>query len=975
MLIKQNKYLLFFIVFLILSFAMPSIVNADSLEFEKQWLEQEKNFLSSNILFSEELDVFSDVALISKYRKQLVHITALYECNKQGYSISDVVSSIIETTNGNKPNHRCLKAYYKSSYQIYNFENDLNDNPTYQFLLHYTEKDYEKYFIDKAFELSSQNRMHEAADALARIMTNIINEDKSYRTILGIKLMNTAQNERDALKTLYACIQTMDAENPFAEIYKKISTYEYKDPGFACISDKSNLRDRVRVYQLLGIAVRSPIFMDILQESSSSIETTKYNLKIYSQILEEIETLEKKYSEEKFFSFDQYADMTTPTSGFTYKGMLLLDYRENPAPNAIHRLIALNTKMNDLMKARIKTLSIAELKQIKEGLLACGGEFVSGFFTKEGGAFIITGAAAFIFSPQYGGAVVLTAGYLVLMGTTSTLTDQWEQLDLNGKVSGVCSIVLQAAMIEGGMKGVKIAAESPSLIALRTKLGIINKPNIPRSRKPLSAIPSKAIEELKPKEKPTETVFSTVSETPLRKFLNQLHDKYSSALKENDPRFKTLEAVGTKIKYNELIENSKKSKADVFEQMSEKYLDKGTDAIFEQRRNEITKIFEDYRKGAINEAHAAESLELWDDFSGDVALAVFFRERGLLDKAFSEYYVAAKAAMKVDYSNMNEYIEILNSFIGSEHVRTGEFFKPKEQNLMKRLADMSSGAADHTAVQSSIPNIYPRMSEFIEYVYNYLENSGLRSPKRVYLSRDANVLFMIDYIRSLRSGKNTNNLHLAYVSRSTVSGQKKLGSTFLGDPEPSIYDPTFTYDGNINKIIQDAFRNARERAGGEEIYSKLLQEDKEKILLDEYQRLFDQEMAPDSPFYKATKATYENLRKEGIITDMPNQEIVFIDTGKGSLIIHLAGIIRYFHKDAKIKGVVFSGYAEFAQPNLGASGALETFASYYTGIEGGHIINPRTYSVDITAKSPSNLIDVIFRVLEEEKKYSLQKQG
>src|SRR3989338_11083933 len=133
MIMSYKKYLFIVIAFLL----VVPLAHADNLQYEKQWLELEANYLDGKIKFMDNLDVFRDATIEGIYQKQLAYISALHHCNSMGYSVGDMLDhiKIMAATNGIIRTHPCIRDYLinsKSSvvHLDYLLES-LDDNPMF----------------------------------------------------------------------------------------------------------------------------------------------------------------------------------------------------------------------------------------------------------------------------------------------------------------------------------------------------------------------------------------------------------------------------------------------------------------------------------------------------------------------------------------------------------------------------------------------------------------------------------------------------------------------------------------------------------------------------------------------------------------------------------------------------------------------------------------------------------------------------
>ncbi|GEM_PF-3093267 len=1033
------------LILLIVFFSVSSIsfaANKELLDWEADKLNFESDFLSAKLNFpADKFDLFAnkDIGLFSgnfepfgketweQYQMEMLSIRAAYHCNRLGKSVGEVAKFIEKSQQITDKSVRatmvCIQDFYKNpdrfcpsqgkkctsstTYALYIFSKFDQDvlyshiagskytltNPTLHFL-NIWGKEYpniEKFFIQQALYSEQEGKIERAIDIYARLM-DIIKNDKDnqdFKTQQGFYLMNVNKNERDSLESVYSCSKELGVENPFSEIFKKtadknniiISTvyipsettfYAIKKTGMSCVDNKGTDKNKVEAYMRLTLGIRGDTFTKILRESNRDIKATKTNLERYSKLLNEVKTLEDRFKE-GFSNYQEYFKNSYDSNG-----------KKTPYTN-LRKLTMFNQK--------IKKLSI-QTDTIFRGVTRCTSGLIVGSLSPEGVGFVVAGVLAV---PLEAGTApaVLVGGIFLATGAYSTgeaainLEEQWQELDTSGKSQGVCNVAISALMTAAGYK----AVEYSPVKTTSTKINVWEVQGKPKTAgEPIK----QQIEKLK--DRGAKSIPEPVAERPLTALEQAvLHlSEEKRVVAENIG--KTLEKrLGLKYEnWNPEVKN-------IFDMLMEKYSTDGLDEAVYLWKDEINKRYLEIRqlreelvgKSATDQVAWQDQIEvyqreiaLYEDFGGDVILGLFPNKPKSI-KLFGKDNALVKSILRTDYSDMQNFVHSVNDILRNERVRGGRGFTLEEREFLLGLSEyVNKASVNKGGINAIFDDVYMKSSTLVDFAYDFQRKSGLTNSKRVYLARDGTLPYEIDYIRTMRAGKDVGKVHDVLSSRSTLSGKKGEGDS--GSSASSIYydasHDMYNFNYESVKFRDDAITHVRTDVA-KSMFNKdptvvqltvdeiqqvdnyiagLTPDEKYTLITEKYQKLFENEMSDTkSAFYKATSATYKNLVKDGVVTNTPKQEIIFIDTGSGNIPYHLQAVVKHFHPDAKVRSVVIYGFEELPHSSNGWD-MVEIFSDAYLGLESGPIINPKTFEVDVKAKNTQDLMYVILNVMDRE---------
>ncbi|MBI5226686.1 hypothetical protein HY994_05665 [Candidatus Micrarchaeota archaeon] len=449
---------------------------SNNLEFERSWLESEFSFLGAKLqipLETKDLTEFLPVTLPKSYGNEYLSSAILLHCNHLGVSVGQVKTFIERTADFKdyyKPVISCIQDFSRnptrfipgwvgpSSGPLQKIVSDaMKSNPVIAYLVEEDwggYADYQIFLIDFARSYEKYGKYAEAIDTYARMTNRILHDSPSFRSVVGNYLIHLGSVERQGLQTVYYCAsQLANKENPFEFLTKKTNTKSYQS-GIACVDSKGSGREKIDAYRRLGLGIRSPTFLSIYKDSNQDTTLTLTTLKHYGELLEEITQLEAAYV---------YLDAEKFKTNPPLSNLVILD----------KHMLWIATE-----KAKYSTITLGEAQQIWAGSKTCGNGLVTGLFTKESVGLIALGATMSVFGGPVGiaatGVIFVGAGAAFTGLSAYDLNQQWDDLDLSGKTTGICNTAAQALMTVTGAKAswTEAAAKGVRLTDFTQKLVI-----------------------------------------------------------------------------------------------------------------------------------------------------------------------------------------------------------------------------------------------------------------------------------------------------------------------------------------------------------------------------------------------------------------------------------------------------------------------------------------------------------------------
>ena len=467
-----------FVILLIAAVFMFSSISTyasdPQLDYEHELLSFEKTFLQNKLQYMEFERDISEAwieyfnAISVRYSNQLVAVKALDYCNRKGMSIGEILEML--NTEG-QTDIECLKKLrqYPYNYLKSAIRNSAKTNPTLAFLtadLSGTQSDYEDFYIQ--FGLRTEKfgalKTEEAMDIYLRLANMVIANDNIFRTQASQNIMISSRFERDGIRTLSSCIDSMSDANPFERIAAKTKSKNsvklFDNPDFKinipCIDNKATVKEKKEAYIKLFIGMYGLIYNHIHGDSDNNANEMKKNLKRYITILDEVEILEKRYL------------------GLDYNSVQA-DKFFSHLPSSMHKIVFLYTYTNRLGSGKLETISIGKLDAISTGIERCGEGFTRSIFTKEGVRFLVIGSVVIVATmpgiaaaAPAGATVVAASGSIMLLGAGAYFTADtgidlykyYDEMSVEEISEKGCSFVLQGGFTITGLKGFKAYAKN-----------------------------------------------------------------------------------------------------------------------------------------------------------------------------------------------------------------------------------------------------------------------------------------------------------------------------------------------------------------------------------------------------------------------------------------------------------------------------------------------------------------------------------
>lgn len=719
MISKKIIFLSFFIAILI----FISSANALTLENEKKWIEFEARYLQGKLaLPDEKIDVLFDTPKLLQYQKELYAIRMLYHCNRMGSSVKDVVN-FIEKTSGFEDYYRPVKScirdfwkspekYWKDAYKFILFirvsdkeiPETLQYNPTYQFLRasETSPINYEEFYFTKGIDFQASADYIRAVDVYGRLINKLLDENpENNRLKIALYLSGLEKNDREQMKTLYVCTKDIKQENPFSYLYKQTNSKnfdDYKEGTVPCIDAKQTKYDKKRVYATIYLALRSATFNDILRKSERKVPIITEKLKIYSNIIEEIETLEAKYKNSVVLDYQTYFTQTIPS--------------DPNADNAVHRLVLLQSKIYKVNNVNPRSFSVAHLR-------ACGSYFTTENIASTAG-FVIAGALAMTpAAPVAAGYIVTVTGATLAVHSGVSIVSQWENIDSIQKTEIACSMAID--MVLGGAGAKAIHGKISSATAIESKKAGINK-NYVEKNTAVEKDPKKATDATEPSsEKVPEYTKKTVDKKPLDELLERVPDEKKAGVNRAGRGLgygKSLTEKQT-LFFKELVEIfNKKDLKSVAERASE-VLDEYQVKISEAKKKLDTAIKEfgedsDTANGAKRNLELAtkefdQVLDVGALFVAEnlgnkpASMSIYGRDRSLVKAFFKKALVPDSdvGLIRQEIALLQKKRDILVEVFKSKRFKQlltkrpikniEEIYKPEEIEWLNDLSDMNLG--------------------------------------------------------------------------------------------------------------------------------------------------------------------------------------------------------------------------------------------------------------------------------------------